>query len=250
MQNRMQNTLAKKQQSEFFPHILARHQSLLLRKLGDTDMQLQRNKIENLRIAIATINGLVIAPKETFSLWERVGFANSKKGYKEGLLLQDGRPIRGVGGGLCQLSNLLHWLFLHTPMTITERYHHSVDAFPDSGRTLPFATGATVYYNYMDLQIKNNSKTPIQFHLWLTDTKLKGRIMSPIARTKKYSIEERKHLFVEHKGAWWRYNQIWRKTYWDGDLLNEEFLWENISPVRYIVDEQTLQNHGIKTLKI
>ncbi|MFJ8513275.1 VanW family protein [Lysinibacillus xylanilyticus] len=47
----------------------------------------------------------------------------------------------GVGGGICQLANLLYWMALHTPLIVTERHHHSFDPFPDSGRTLPFGSG-------------------------------------------------------------------------------------------------------------
>ena len=46
-----------------------------------------------------------------------------------------------TGGGLCQLSNLIYWMTLHTPLTITERYRHSYDVFPDSNRTQPFGSG-------------------------------------------------------------------------------------------------------------
>ena len=46
-----------------------------------------------------------------------------------------------LGGGLCQLSNLIYWMTLHTPLTITERYRHSYDVFPDSNRTQSFGSG-------------------------------------------------------------------------------------------------------------
>ena len=46
-----------------------------------------------------------------------------------------------IGGGLCQLSNLIFWMTLHTPLTVTERYRHSHDVFPDANRTQPFGSG-------------------------------------------------------------------------------------------------------------
>ena len=49
-----------------------------------------------------------------------------------------GEVKTSIGGGICQLANLLYWMALHTPLEVIERHHHSFDPFPDSGRTLPF----------------------------------------------------------------------------------------------------------------
>lgn len=43
-----------------FPVIVARHQSVLRRRLGDSDIELQEQKITNLKQAIKHLNGLVI----------------------------------------------------------------------------------------------------------------------------------------------------------------------------------------------
>ena len=61
----------------------------------------------------------------------------------EGMILRNGRVASGVGGGLCQMTNLLYWMTLHTPLTVTERWRHGYDVFPDSNRTQPFGSGAT-----------------------------------------------------------------------------------------------------------
>src|SRR5262245_46670374 len=87
-----------------------RHQSLLRRKLGNSDPVLQENKITNLRIACPRIDGVFIKPGETFSFWRMIGEATAEKGYAEGMQLSRGEVVRGVGGGLCQLANLLYWM--------------------------------------------------------------------------------------------------------------------------------------------
>ena len=46
---------------------------------------------------------------------------------------------------------------LHTPLTVTERWRHGYDVFPDSNRTQPFGSGATCFYNYMDLMVRNDT---------------------------------------------------------------------------------------------
>ena len=47
-------------------------------------MQLQRNKVQNLRLAAKQIDGVFVAPGETFSLWALVGRPTRRKGYLDG----------------------------------------------------------------------------------------------------------------------------------------------------------------------
>ena len=54
---------------------------------------------------------------------------------------------------------------LHTPLTVVERYRHSYDVFPDSGRTQPFGSGATCVYPYRDLMIRNDTQTTFRLHV-------------------------------------------------------------------------------------
>jgi vancomycin resistance protein VanW len=65
-----------------------------------------------------------------------------------------GEARLGIGGGLCQIANLLKWLAIHSPLTVTERHHHSFEPFLDDRRVLPFGSGATIFYNYGDFQVK------------------------------------------------------------------------------------------------
>ena len=43
---------AKTRTKDKLPYRVKKHQSVLIRKLGDSDVQLQLNKVENLKIAI------------------------------------------------------------------------------------------------------------------------------------------------------------------------------------------------------
>lgn len=165
---------AKQKMEELLPYLIAEHQTILLRKLKDVEMSLQRNKIINLQKAVTRVNKIIIQPGETFSYWRLIGKPTYKKGYTDGMVLYYGKFKTGVGGGLCQLSNLIYWMTLHSPLTVIERHRHSYDVFPDSNRTQPFGSGATCAYNYLDLQIKNETNIPYQLHLQLTDTHLVG----------------------------------------------------------------------------
>ncbi len=218
-----------------FCYKVTRHSSILMRRLGDVDMQLQQNKITNLRLAAAAINHIVIAPDETFSFWYLIGEPTARRGYVEGLLIHSGRMARGIGGGLCQLSNLIHWMALHTPLRVTERNHHQFDAFPDSGRVLPFGSGATVFYNYVDLQLTNPTEQPFRLSLWLTDSDLCGSIESATPLPVKYHVRERDHRFVRRGGQLYRENWLYRdvRDRASGNLLGEELITHNFAPVMY-----------------
>ncbi|MDD5438547.1 MAG: VanW family protein [Patescibacteria group bacterium] len=213
------------------------HQSLLLRKLGDVDMRLQYNKVTNLKLAAAKINGVVIRPGETFSLWKLVGKPSAKKGYLEGMVLKDGEAKSDIGGGLCQMANLIFWMVLHTPLTVTERHHHSFDAFPDSGRVLPFGSGATIFYNYLDLQFQNRTDKTFQINVWVTDEHLKGEICSDRELEHGYHVKEKGHeyLFDMAKGQYFRTNSLWREisNRQTGQKIKEELIDTNFSLMKY-----------------
>ena len=164
------------------PWLIAEHSSILERDLQGVDPQLQRNKVTNLRLAAGRIDGVLMSPGETFSFWRLVGRATERGGYTDGLVLRDGAAASGVGGGLCQISNMLHWLTLHSELTVVERHRHSFDPFPDSERRVPFGTGATLLDGIFDLKVTNGTAIDHQFRLRLTDTQLVGELRAARAR--------------------------------------------------------------------
>ena len=61
------------------PVVVYRHNSLIRRRLGNVNMQLQENKATNLALAVKHIDGLLIRPGETFSIWKLVGRTTKRK---------------------------------------------------------------------------------------------------------------------------------------------------------------------------
>lgn len=219
------------------PYRCTAHQSVLLRKLGDVDMRLQINKVTNLRLAADKINGVVIKPGQTFSFWQLVGRPTVKKGYKEGMVLKDGEAKTDIGGGLCQMANLLYWMVLHTPLMVAEHHHHSFDAFPDSGRVLPFGSGATIFYNYVDLQFYNPTDISFQINVNVASEHLKGEIRTDRELDYAYHVIEKDHryLFDVRANQYYRANSLWRviagrKT---GRFFKEELICANFSRMKY-----------------
>lgn len=225
---------AKVRETEMCKHTVFDHKSLIMRPLKNVDMYLQENKKTNLKIAVSKLNNTLILPGQTFSFWKLVGRTLKRKGYLEGLILNQGKIDKNIGGGLCQLGNLLFWVFAHSPLTITERHRHSFDVFPDVNRCIPFGAGATLSYNYIDLQVKNNTDTAFMLKLKVGDEFLHGELFSEIRLTSTYRVIEKEHKFSQQTwGGYSRHNRIYRiETNLDGNE-NEELLVENHALVMY-----------------
>lgn len=224
-----------KNTDNLLPYKVISHQTPLLRQLRNVDMQLQYNKITNLQLACHCINGLVIQPGESFSFWKLVGKPTRRKGYLDGLVLCNGGFYPGTGGGLCQLSNLIYWTALHTPLTVTERWRHNYDVFPDNNRTQPFGSGATVSYNYIDLQVRNDTRYTYQLLVGLDEHSLHGDWLSSQTWPQRYEVYEREHII---KAEWWgdytRHNVLGRRVYdANGHEIGDEFICANHAIMMY-----------------
>lgn len=245
----VRNKLAKNRMDENFKYTVKKHQSLLRRKLGSSDPQLQENKIVNIKVAIKNIDGIIIKPGEIFSFWNLVGKTTKRKGYIEGMQLSRGEVKTGVGGGICQLANLLYWMALHTPLQVIERHHHSFDPFPDEKRTLPFGSGASVFYNYVDVRFYNPTDTTFQIRVWVTDKHLKGAVYTDSLLEHSFHIEERNHRFLKQKNKYYRENEIWRAVInrRTGNKVKDEFLIHNFSEVKYEINDLEIEKQPSTT---
>ncbi len=238
-------THALRRSKHRLPVLLYKHSSILRRKLGSSNPLLQERKIHNLTIALRSLDGLVIPPRKTFSFWRILGAITEKKGYTEAMLLSRGKVTEGLGGGLCQLSNLLYWIFLHAPVEIIERHHHSFDPFPDNGRTLPFGSGATIMDCILDLQATNISNQPLQLSLNLSATHLCGALYGEHTLEEKYHVVECHPFFVRVNGTVFRYNQLVREISCEGHIVQSENIATNFAPVLYEVALERIVNLGI-----
>ncbi|RHV64089.1 vancomycin resistance protein [Clostridiaceae bacterium OM02-2AC] len=218
-----------------YPYVCFQHKSLLKRNLTKEEEVYQENKIMNLRLAVEKLDGIIVYPQETLSYWKTIGKPTASKGYREGMMLKEGTIVYGIGGGLCQLSNLLFWITIHTPLEVVERHRHGYDVFPDANRTQPFGSGATCFYPYGDLMIVNPTQQPFQLRLHVGKTHLHGewRTLHPLQV--RYDIVERNH---EMRREWWggysRHNQLYRLTLsQEGTLLEEQLVAENHAMMMY-----------------
>ena len=109
------------------------------------------------------------------------------------------------------MANMIHWLVLHTPLTVTELHHHSDALFPDVKRRVPFGTGTSVAYKTLDYRFKNTTEYPIQIRVWLDDTFLYGEIRSNVELPDKYMITEEDNYYAkENDGIFYRNSKVYK----------------------------------------
>ncbi len=120
-------------------------------------------RIQNIEAAARQYHGLLVAPGETFSMGEHLGDVSLDNGFAEALIIYGGRTIKGVGGGVCQVSTTLFRAAFNAGFPIVERTPHAyrVSYYEQSpsGGVDPRLAGldATVYFPLVDFKFTNDS---------------------------------------------------------------------------------------------
>ena len=225
------------------PVLIYRNKSLMRRVLGNVDPLLQENKVINLALSAPKVTHVLIRPGQTFSFWKLAGRCSEKEGYRKGLVISSGKVSEGIGGGMCQFTNLIHFLVLHSPMDIVEHHHHDeMDLFPDFGRQIPFGTGTSIMYNYLDYRFKNSTDITFQFIAYVTDKYLCGELRANKPLDVRYHIRTENEYFSREGDTVYRNGLVFReqvdaKT---GNLLQRKLIRKNHAVVMYDVDDRRI----------
>lgn len=133
-------------------------------------------KIHNLRLAVKSFNGLLIARNQPLSFWRQLGPSLPIRGYVAGRELREGCIVPSPGGGRFQLSNALYGLAIKANCTILERHRHTAEV---PGSTTERDLDATVAFNHIDLRFQPLQPLAIQVRL----TSQRTHRPVPLART-------------------------------------------------------------------
>lgn len=83
------------------------------------------SRIKNIQTAAARFHGLLVPPGATFSMADALGDVSLDNGYAEALIIYGNRTIKGVGGGVCQVSTTLFRTAFFGGYPIVERNPHA-----------------------------------------------------------------------------------------------------------------------------
>ncbi len=216
-----------------FDHVLAEHRSPLRRDHA-VDEEMQAGKEHNVTLAASLLDRVAMAPNQLFSYHHLVGRPSERRGFRPGLELRDGKLARGIGGGCCQVSNLLYMLALLGGMKIVERHRHGLDLFPDHARTVPFGCGATVFFSYADLRLENPLDQPVLLRLEIDDGHLRGRLLAGQDPGWTVQVYQSAHRFFRQDDHWMRENRVRRRfVRHDGGELYDHEVAHNLARVLY-----------------
>ncbi len=110
----------------------------------------------NVRLACEAIDGLVLAPGESFSFNERVGERTTARGYQSAAAYSNGEVVQETGGGVCQVSTTLYNAVVRGGLKTTVRRSHTFEpSYVTPGMD------ATVSWGGPDYAFENNSNTGI-----------------------------------------------------------------------------------------
>ncbi len=125
-----------------------------------------KNRLINLELACAAINGYCVEPGATFSFNEVVGQRTSKRGYKKATVYQSGEIAEDIGGGVCQVSTTLWNAAMKANCEIVEWHEHSRPvSYVDRGKD------ATVSWGSQDMKFKNTSSYPMYLVAYVSENK-------------------------------------------------------------------------------
>ncbi|HEY47112.1 MAG TPA: hypothetical protein G4O14_10055 [Anaerolineae bacterium] len=116
-------------------------------------------RIQNIKTASSAFHGLLIAPGEELSMAEALGDISLDNGYAEALIIFGDRTIKGVGGGVCQVSTTLFRAAFFGGYPILERHPHAYRVgYYEIGPTSPGpGLDATVFVPMVDMKFINDS---------------------------------------------------------------------------------------------
>lgn len=139
---------------------------------------------QNIRAATERFHGVLIAPGETFSMGDVIDDISLDNGYAEALIIYGGRTIKGVGGGVCQVSTTLFRTVFFGGYPVAERYPHAYRVSyyeqTSSGAINTSLAGldATVFFPLVDFKFTNDSPYWILMETYVTDNSLTWKMYS------------------------------------------------------------------------
>ena len=142
------------------------------------------DRLQNIRTAAASFHGVFVAPGEVFSMAKYLTDISLENGYAEAIIIVGDQSVKGVGGGVCQVSTTLFRTAFFAGFPIVERYPHAyrVSYYEQNANgwvdTNLAGLDATVYVPFVDFKFKNDTPYWILMETYVTDSSLTWKFYS------------------------------------------------------------------------
>jgi vancomycin resistance protein YoaR len=194
------------------------------------------NRVHNIRLAAASLDGALVEPDQEFSFNQTVGVTGAEQGYKPAPVIVNRRLVEGIGGGVCQVSSTLYNAILLADLALVERANHSLTV-----GYLPPGLDATVSDGWLDLRFLNNRNHAVWIRTFIEGSSLivrlygdpiPGHEVKIIVTDREVINQDVKYIETEelpegvtekNKNGQPGYRvTVWRITYIDGEEIRRE----------------------------
>jgi vancomycin resistance protein YoaR len=141
-------------------------------------------RVQNIHAAASSFHGVLVAPGEVFSMARYLTDISLENGYAEAVIIVGDQSVKGVGGGVCQVSTTLFRAAFFGGFPIVERYAHAyrVSYYEQMSNGVPdtdlAGLDATVYVPLVDFKFKNDTPYWLLMETYPTDHSLTWKFYS------------------------------------------------------------------------
>lgn len=125
------------------------------------------NRSNNIKLAANATSNILLNKGDIFSFNSYIQRSHINKYLKEAPVIINGKPNKGIGGGMCQVSSTIYNAALYSGLEIINVRNHSIPSpYIEMGRD------ATVSCGSIDLKFSNKFDTPVFIHNQIIDNKV------------------------------------------------------------------------------
>jgi len=191
-----------------------------------------KNRIHNIKIGTATLNGIIINPNEEFSFNNFISETGPEQGYLQEMVIKKDKTVLEYGGGLCQVSTTIFRAAIKAGLEITQRRPH---AFP-VGYYNPQGFDATVYSPWTDLRFINNTPNHILIQSFASGYQL---FFNFYGTNDGRNIKVKGPYILEKEEDGSMKTVFTQEVYKEGELIRKEEFYSNYkSPDLYPIEEE------------
>ncbi len=130
-------------------------------------------RIANVHAAARNLDGYIVPAGGVFNFNNAIGSISPENGFMEALVISGGRTIKGVGGGVCQVSTTAFRALYQAGLPILERNQH---AYRVRWYDPIVGYDAAVYQPYLNLRATNDTPGPLVVRTAFTRSSLTVRL--------------------------------------------------------------------------